>query len=53
MYDGLNRCNASNPAMEVVICGEVPASEPHGKVVAHAKEPEHGEVDEGNGSCTV
>lgn len=46
MDDSLERRDAGNPTVEVIVRPKVPAGQPHEKVVPHAKEPDDGEVGE-------
>jgi hypothetical protein len=39
--------------VEIIVCPEIPAREPHDNVVPHAKEPYEGKVGKGDDACSV
>lgn len=41
------------PAVKVVVRSKVPAGKPNGHVISHAKQPNEGEVGEGNDARTI
>lgn len=46
MDDGLNGGDSRDPAVEVVICPEIPPGQPQQQVIAHAEEPYEWEIGE-------
>lgn len=45
--------DSGTPAVKVVVRSKIPARQPNGHIVSHAKKPNKGEVGEGNNARTI